>query len=53
MISGTGNFVNTIVIELCRNEYRKSVPFESAFGSIDSVSILVRVFQTDFGSVSS
>ena len=53
MISKTENFVNTSVIELFRNEYRKSVSFESAFGSINSVSVLVQVFQTGFGSVSS
>ena len=49
MISGTGNFVNTIVIELCRNENRTSVPFESAFGSIDSVSVLFQVHRFEFG----
>ena len=41
--------VNTSVIEMFTHEYRISAHFESAFGSIDSVSVLFRVCQTDSG----
>ena len=53
MIPTTEIFVNTSVIEMFMREYRILVPFELSFVSMDPVSVLVRVCQTDFGFVSS